>query len=383
MSKLVRKRQVVAKIEAIEGTAETLSASDAGFLVDFMPKVNFDPQMYTRDPVRASFTKLGKLTGKRAAGFDFGMKLRGSGLVTAQPKFAPLIRACGFEVNALKQITIGAVTSGPFEHGETITGGTSGATGRVVIETADGTTILYFVSLSGSFQDAETITGGTSGASATSAAAPTDAGHEIKPVSNNFASLTMASYEDGVRKLLRGCRGSVKFSFPIGEPAGMEFAFMGVEAGVIDTALLSGIDYGDTVEPVVLNGQMSVDGVSLNIGTLEIDMAVVLASRDKIDDEKGILSYMITDRNPTGSMNPEMLPVATHDFYTKWFNNEKMALDFSYGSTAGNRFRFYAPQVQYTKIDDADRDGLQLAQCSFDLTGTLTPGDDEITILCL
>jgi len=57
----------------------------------------------------------------------------------------------------------GTVTSGPFQAGETITGGTSGAT-AVVDVVGDG--FLDASSVSGTFEVAETITGGTSGASA-------------------------------------------------------------------------------------------------------------------------------------------------------------------------------------------------------------------------
>ena len=60
-----------------------------------------------------------------------------------------------------------------------------------------------------------------------------------------------------------------------------------------------------------------------------------------------------------------------------------MVVDCTIGSVAGNKFRFYMPKAQYTKIDDEDKDGLQVAKASFALNGTITPGDDEITILAL
>lgn len=62
----------------------------------------------------------------------------------------------------------GSVTNGPFQVGETVTGGTSTATGTV---TMVGTGVLY-VATTDTFQDAEVITGGTSTASATTTAAP-------------------------------------------------------------------------------------------------------------------------------------------------------------------------------------------------------------------
>jgi len=383
MSMLIRKRQLAAKIESVEGTAEVLAAADAGLLVNFTPKANYDPQMYQRNPVRSSLTKMGKLTGKRSAGLDFSIELKGSGSLTTEPEWAKLIKACGFEINTLEKITIGAVTAGPFQHGETITGAPSGATGRVVIETADGTTTLYFVTLTGTFADADTITGGTSGASATAGSDPSDAGYEIKPISSSVPSLTMGLYEDGIRKLLKGCRGTAKFNFMIGEPATVDFSFRGVEAGVSDLALLTGITYDDVVPPVLLNAVMSCDGVSLNLGEMDIDVANTLAPKDKIDDAKGILSFMITERDTQGSFNPEMVLVATHDFYDKWFSNTPMVLDMAYGSVDGNKIRVYAPSIIYNKVDDADRDGIQLAQTAFDVTGSMEPGDDELAILLL
>lgn len=383
MSMLIRKRQLAAKIESVEGTAEALAAADAGLLVNFTPKANYDPQMYQRNPVRSSLTKMGKLTGKRSAGLDFSIELKGSGSLTTEPEWAKLIKACGFEINTLEKITIGAVTAGPFQHGETITGAPSGATGRVVIETADGTTTLYFVTLTGTFATGDTITGGTSGASATAGSDPSDAGYEIKPISSSVPSLTMGLYEDGIRKLLKGCRGTAKFNFMIGEPATVDFSFKGVEAGVSDLSLLTGITYDDVVPPVLLNAVMSCDGVSLNLGEMDIDIANALAPKDKIDDAKGILSFMITERDTQGSFNPEMVLVATHDFYDKWFSNTPMVIDMAYGSVDGNKIRVYAPSIIYNKVDDADRDGIQLAQTAFDVTGSMEPGDDELAILLL
>jgi len=383
MSMLIRKRQLAAKIEAVEGTAETLLAADAGILVNFSPKASYDPQMYQRDPVRASLTKMGKLAGKRSAGIDFSIELKGSGLVTVEPEWLRLIKSCGFASSALKKISIGAIISGPYLHGETITGETSGATGRVVIKTANGTTTLYFVALSGTFEAGEVITGGTSGATATASADPVSAGFEIKPVSSSVVSLTMGLFEDGIRKVLKGCRGTVKFNFKIGEPATLDFSFKGVEAGVTDVPMFTGVSFDNTVPPVLLNAVMACDGVSLNIGEMEINVSNTLASKDKIDDAKGILSFMITGRDMQGSFNPEMVPVATHDFFSKWFSNTPMVIDLAYGETEGNKFRFYAPGIIYNKIDDGDRDGLQLAQTSFDLTGSMEPGDDELAILLL
>jgi hypothetical protein len=66
-------------------------------------------------------------------------------------------------------VTYTAPSSGSFQEGEVVTGGTSGATGHVTMEISTGMSISNVVG--GPFQTGEVITGGTSGATATLATA--------------------------------------------------------------------------------------------------------------------------------------------------------------------------------------------------------------------
>jgi len=95
------------------------------------------------------------------------------------------------------------------------------------------------------------------------------------------------------------------------------------------------------------------------------------------------LSFAVTGRNVLGSFNPEMVLSAAYDFHAKWFSGAEMVVDFTVGSVAGNKFRFYIPRAQYTKVEDEDRDGLQIAKSTFSLNGSLLYGDDELSILAL
>ncbi len=379
---LTRKRQLAAKIEAEEGTAEALASADAKLLV-YNPKVSFDIAMFERNPARPSFSNIAKIPGKRPVALSFRLELRGSGTQATVPEWGKLLQSCGFGVNALKSMDIGAITDGPFQHGETITGGTSNAEGRVVINTANGAAVIMFVSISGTFQSGDTITGETSTATAVTSSAPAAIGNEFKLISENIPSLTQGSYEDGVRKLLKGSRGKVKLGFKSGEPVFMDFEFQGVEAGVADTAFLAGVTYESTKPPAFLSALFSVDAYSAKIGEMDIDVANTLAVRDDVNDPRGILSFAITGRAVSGSFNPEMVSCAAHDFHSKWFQGLEMVVDFTVGSVAGNKFRFYIPRAQYTKVEDEDRDGLQLAKSAFNLNGSLSSGDDELTILAL
>jgi hypothetical protein len=383
---LTKKRQLAAKIESIEGTAESPAAADAKLLA-YNPKATRDPQVFDRNPVNDSFSKVGKLIGSLPMGLTFGLEMKGSGTATTEPQFGKLLKGCGFNINTFKSISIGAITNGPFQHGETITGGTSNATGRVLINTSTATTTLYFVLITGTFQNAEVITGGTSGATATTSSTASDVGKAIESVSlyssGVLPSLTFGNYEDGVRKLMKGARGNVKFPFKMGEPTVLDCDFKGVEQAIADVALLTGITFESTKPPVLLAASFTIDSYAARVSELNIDMGNVLSPRDDVNDAKGILSYLLTDRNPTGSFKTEMVPVATYDYHGKLLANTEVALDFTLGSTTGNKFRFYAPKLQYTKIDDDDASGRHLITVSFCLNGVLGLKDSEFAILCL
>lgn len=380
---LSRIRHVAGGIESVEGVAETLSASDANTIA-YEPTINFDPEFFERIPEMASFGQLSAIPGKRPGSQTMRINVKGSGSAGTLPDWIKYMRACGFETNSLYTLTVGTISGGPFVHGETITGGSSGATGRVVIDTADGTTTLYYEPLTGTFQ-AETVTGGTSSASASSDGAGTEVGDVAKLITESIPSITLDGYEgasSGIKKELKGSRGKMSFNFRTGEPVQMPFEYMGVENGISDAAHVSGDNLETTVPPSFLSATVSVDDVALKISQLDLNIDTVLGPRQDPSESRGILSFLITDRVITGQADPEMLLAATHDFHSKWFAGTEMALNIEWGSTAGNKFRLWAKRLQYRAIQDGDRDGIKIANTQFQLNKSTT-GNDEFVLLIL
>jgi len=380
---LSRLRQLAFKLESVEGTVESLAAADAKALVSD-PKINFDPEMLEQNPVLSSFSKIASISGKRPGSGTFSMLLKGSGDKTVEPDWASHIKACGFEISVLKSIAIGAISSSTdFIHGEVITGGTSAGTGKVIKNTVNGASKIYYVVLTGTLQSGEVLTGGTSGATATTSGSPTIEGKVILPISESISSATMGTYENGIRKVLKGARGKLKFTGESGKPFTKAYEFMGVEAGITDLAMLTGITRQSTKPPAFYNASFSINGVSAKIKSIEIDIATVLGIRDDVNDQRGILSFVITDRKITGSFDPEKVLVATHDFWGIWFAGTEMELDFIVGATTGNKFNFYAPKAQYQKVEDESRDGIDIAKTAFSLNGHPDLANSEFCILAL
>lgn len=199
------------------------------------------------------------------------------------------------------------------------------------------------------------------------------------PASSAIPSLTIACYHDGVIKKMVGCRGTVKFIHKNGEPVMMEFEFTGVFHGWITGALLSGISHESTVPPKFQSVSLLMHGYATTISALEFDMANTVSLRDDANSSGGLLSAVITERNPVGTFDPEAVLIATHDFMARLIAGTLAAFTETIGSADGNKFVITAPKVQYVKVDPADRNGIATNDVAFELS--LDSGDDEFSIV--
>jgi len=103
--------QIAAKKETVEGTAETLSASDA-FLA---ANVKFTPNfaMGERKNVSSSLSPWASIPGVRSAKLEFDVELKGSGTAGTAPALGNLLKACGLgeTVESGKSVTYAPASS--------------------------------------------------------------------------------------------------------------------------------------------------------------------------------------------------------------------------------------------------------------------------------
>jgi hypothetical protein len=383
-----QKKQFVAKIESSEGDAETLAVADAKLLA-YGLEITHNPQWFDRNPGGYSNSRIGKYLGSQACAMSCKMELKGSGTATTEPEWAKVLKACATRFSTLKSITIGAVTSGPFQHGEIISGGTSLATARVIIATANGTTTLYFVQITGAFQNGEILTGGTSGATATTGSTASSVGLVVEPLSyygTNVPSLTAAGYNDGQREILRGCRGNFKLDAPkVGEPVMIDVPLSGLFSSLADGAQLANVTPDSIKAPRFFNTGFTVDGYAAKISQFDFDSQNVLAPAEDAGAAgiNGILSYIVSDRNPIASFTVVFPLVAAYDFYGKMYAETELPINWTLGSTTGNKIQFYAPKFQITGIEKVSINGMRNIKISGQLNGAQYPGDTEYAMLLL
>lgn len=201
------------------------------------------------------------------------------------------------------------------------------------------------------------------------------------PLSTGMPALSIGLYEDGLYKRMVGARGNVKFSSKVGEAVIANFEFTGVLDTITDVALIVPT-YEDTLPSVLLAATFTVGGYAAFIQGFDIDMGNAVQLREDINKAAGFISAQLTGRRPTGKIDPEAVLVATHDWYGKWLAGTLGVLTIGpLGSTQYKKVKLSAPAAQYTKIADADRGGIAIADTSFLLTRSAAAGEDELSIL--
>jgi hypothetical protein len=185
---------------------------------------------------------------------------------------------------------------------------------------------------------------------------------------------------NGPRYAISGAQGNFSLSSKQGEPLIGKFKFHGAYVTVADDATPPAVTDSIVVPPVCLGATMSVHAVStLAFDGFDFDKGNVLSKRGDISQASGVRGAWITAHKPMIKISPEMVSVATLDFYLKWRQGTAGAFTTgTIGTTAGNRFNFTAPRTQFRDLGLADREGARVADLGLACTtlGTDVSGLD-------
>lgn len=312
------KRRIIAgKIESVEGTPETLTATETGILVrdvSYTPDINMLP----REVILATFSKLPDLVGARMARIAFKAEVIGRGVAYAAatlPRLDPYLKACGLAAT--------------------------------VDETPGGETVSY---------------------QRASANIPC----------MTIALLDDDGAGGAVIKKISGARGTVKFTGQVGGQLYAEFSFVGAYIAPADGAQLVA-SYDSVVPPQLLGATFTAGGFAPVLQSFEIDLANKLAGRPSIAAASGYQSFEITDGDTRGRMDPEMVKVSTNDYYGDWIGGITGALVCGpFGPAQYNKLAIGAPKLVTTDVQEGEREGQQVCNVGFQLA--MDSGDDEFIL---
>lgn len=205
---------------------------------------------------------------------------------------------------------------------------------------------------------------------------PTDVTYA--PSSTSLKSVTLYIYMDGLLHQVHGAVGTFKLTCAAGQPAILDFTFMGLYEDKTDTAIASPT-YESTVDdiPICVSAGLTYNSVSLVVNEVTVDMANQVSKRPSINSSTAIAGFQITDRKPTATIDPEAEAVSTVDFEGDALTTPR-ELTWTIGDTTGNRCVVTIPKFNITDVQYGDREQT-LVETVTGLCSDGGSGDDEIT----
>ncbi|UYV13747.1 MAG: hypothetical protein NCW75_05545 [Phycisphaera sp.] len=420
---LTRLRKMGRKIESVEGTPETLGATDYAGNFKGPPTLTRSPNQYERELQRGDLSSDGTLPGQRMATMSMPEEeLVGGAADTAAPWHTDL-RAMGFSSSALQMIEISTIALADIERGDRIgnnaTEGSATATGIVVAfidSTATPDTVgeigedgkLVYLPVTGTLASTDTLHSyASTQATADIDTNPVAAGFRFQPFSENASgappSVTPAFryVEAGqwYEERLGGARAQGSLSLRMGEPALLQCEYIGApimskSGGVFIPSSVSALTGIPTYPspPKVAKGmplRLKEAGASDHTPILTevtIDFGIELTPRPTITDadigDTGYMATRITDRNIRISMDPEKVAPGTMNYWDKVYQARFFEFYTSLGipSDANGMLIIDAPQCQLqSDLSEDERDKID----TFSLEAGCTRGDngdDELFI---
>lgn len=191
-------------------------------------------------------------------------------------------------------------------------------------------------------------------------------------------TLTIGLYQDGRLKRLRGCAGTAVLKFNADKPVRIAWTFKGIWEAPTDATILAPT-YPTTAPLRFASSGLAIGSWTPAVESLTIDLGNDVQVREDSRDPSGYGYAMIGSRLVKGQLNPEAVLVTTENIYAKWLAATLGALSMSLGS-AGNLVSFSMPQVQWTKIAEADRGGRVIDTIDYQACRDSDAGDDELEI---
>ena len=199
---------------------------------------------------------------------------------------------------------------------------------------------------------------------------------EYAPASTGHESATIYFNEDGGLYKLTGARGTVALNLETGNKGMASFTLTGHVTGPIDQAAPAAV-YDEVAPPPVIGAAFSVGGYAAVINALGLDMGNTIATPPSMSAADGYSEIIISDRDVTGSFDPEATTVAAQDWHGDWKSGaEKVITTGVIGSSAGNRYQLDVAQAYYRELAPGDRDGVR----TYDVTYGAAGDDNAFTL---
>ncbi len=375
-----RNAALLAKLEAVEDTPETPSASTDAVLVE-NPRLNYANSPDQTNEVTGSLDPRAPIPTGAPMEATFDVLLKGSGTAETPPEFGDLLKACGFD----EVITAAAVPAAP----EACGAGGSTTTAQLGAS-ASATAQAYRgmpLDLSGAQTLDSFITDYTAAKIATltrtyGAAIVATSNYQVpknvlyKPVSSGIPSATLNLFRDGLKWVLAGCRGDVTLRMTAGRVSRLSFRLRGRFVSKTDVAVPA-CTYQSTRPVPWMNGVFEIDRTAAALETFELGPGNNVVNPPNPNASEGFDAGQIVARAMGGRMDPLLQLVATRDLFADMRAGTSRILHAHVGSVAGNRVGITVPKAAITGANNDDKAGLSAENVTF-----FAEGEDAGAFIC-
>lgn len=386
----LQKQIIWAKLESTINTDAAPAATDA-ILCGEISISPLEGGQVERGIMLPYFGSYGPIRIENYVKISFQTEVAGSGTAGTAPKFASLLKACNMSE------TISTVVSATAQAGGStstikLAAGASAIddfyTGMsIAITGGSGVSAIprEIISYSGTTKIA-TITGVFAAATDATSAYSIGANVIYTPNSNVApATLTGATihwYNDGIRHVLLGARGTVKVDLTAKKEPMFSWEFTGLLGTISDTAYPTA-DFTGWQVPVTVSTANTTDINFLGVVTPTLVMEKFLLDiGNKITYRQlvGQENVLITDRNTTGTIGFEEMSIATKDYFTMAKNSVTGQISIKHGQTAGNIFGVTGRSVQPVNPKKYNLDDISMLELGLEYAPFSISGNDEFRL---
>ena len=203
---------------------------------------------------------------------------------------------------------------------------------------------------------------------------------QVPASGSDVKTLTIAGFFDGVRRRIYGAAGNPRIVLPTGRMGRIEFDFMGVYDDESDTAIPSSINYDNTLPLRVAGGATAWSSYNLCLESANIDLGNVIVARECTTTAAGVDNFVITDRNPRITGNPESKLIATQGRYAQLRDSTEASLSFTIDGPSNSTLVITVPKAQIVSKPMGERNGIMVDQLEWQANKNGDTADQEISI---
>lgn len=200
---------------------------------------------------------------------------------------------------------------------------------------------------------------------------------------SNVKTLTIASYQDGKKRLLTGAAGTFTVNLPAGRTGFIEWEFQGVWGGETDTAILAPT-YPTASAIRFASAAATYNSVDLTVENVTFNAGNQVVLREDASTAAGLVSAIVTNREPRITCNPESVLVATQDRIAAWTGATEsafsVAIDGPAPSATTSTITFSAAKAQIINNQEGDRNRIVVDDLEFSCNKNSTTNDQELQI---